>query len=200
MQDKKERRTNRQRSDTTRGDLMAAARKLFIEKGYAETATPDIVAAAGVTRGALYHHFEDKQALFSAVAEAEAKAVADQIERAAPDDLPPREALVRGGEAYLEAMALPGRTRLLLLDGPAVFGRAGMDEIDNRHGTRSLRAGILFAVRAGDLPHNLPVEAATQLLASAYDRAALSIETGGDPDEYRKALALLIDGLAALAG
>ncbi len=62
-------------------------------------------------------------------------------------------------------------------------------------------AAYLFAVRAGDLPQNLPVmEAATQLLASAYDRAALSIETGGDPDEYRKALALLIDGLAALAG
>lgn len=199
MQLKSERRSNRERSETTRAELMAAARRLFIEKGYADTATPDIVAAAGVTRGALYHHFEDKRALFSAVAEAEAKAVADEIERAAPDDMPPREALIKGGEAYLEAMALPGRTRLLLLDGPAVFGRAGMDEIDGRHGTRSLRAGILFAVRAGDLPQSLPVEAATQLLASAYDRAALSIEKGGDPAEYRKALALLIDGLAALA-
>lgn len=199
MQERKLRRTNRERSDTTRGDLIAAARKLFIERGYADTATPDIVAAAGVTRGALYHHFEDKKALFSAVAEAEAEAVAAETERAAPDDMPPREALIKGGEAYLAALALPGRTRLLLLDGPAVLGRAGMDEIDNRHGTRSLRGGILFAVRAGDLPQHLPVEAATQLLASAYDRAALSIETGSDTDEYRKALALLIDGLAALA-
>jgi AcrR family transcriptional regulator len=199
MQDKKERRTNRERSDTTRAELMAAARRLFIEKGYADTATPDIVAAAGLTRGALYHHFEDKKALFSAVAEAEAEAVAAETERAVSDGMRPREALIKGGDAYLSALALPGRTRLLLLDGPSVLGRTGMDEIDNRHGTRSLRGGILFAVRAGDLPQNLPIEEATQLLASAYDRAALSIETGGDPDEYRRALALLIDGLAALA-
>ena len=96
-------------------------------------------------------------------------------------------------------MALPGRTRLLLLDGPAVLGRAGMDEIDGRHGNRSLRAGIAFAVRSGDLPRDLPVDAATQLLSSAFDRAALAIENGASADDYRKALAALIDGLAATA-
>jgi hypothetical protein len=113
--------------------------------------------------------------------------------------MPTREALIKGGEAYLDAMAAPGRTRLLLLDGPAVLGRAVMDEIDDRHATGSLRAGILFAVRAGDLPRDLPVDAVTQLLAAAYDRAALAIEAGGDAGAYRKALALLIDGLAKLA-
>ncbi|MDQ6436459.1 helix-turn-helix domain-containing protein [Mesorhizobium sp. LHD-90] len=200
MQEKNERRSNRERSESTRAVLIEAARRLFIEKGYAETATPDIVAAAGVTRGALYHHFEDKKALFSAVAEAEARAVAEEIDRVAPDDMPAREALVKGGEAYLDAMTLPGRTRLLLLDGPAVLGRAGMDEIDDRHAARSLRAGILFAVRSGDLPRDLPVDAATHLLSSAYDRAALAIEAGGDADAYRAALAMLIDGVAALAG
>lgn len=199
MQLKSDRRSNRERSETTRAELIAAARRLFVDKGYAETATPDIVAAAGVTRGALYHHFTDKRALFAAVAEAEAQAVAAEIDSAAPDDMPPRDALVSGGEAYLAAMALPGRTRLLLLDGPAVLGRAGMDEIDGRHASRTLRAGIVFAVRDGVLPQTLPVDAATQLLSSAYDRAALSIEAGGDPDNYRRALAALIDGLAALA-
>ncbi|MEQ1950048.1 helix-turn-helix domain-containing protein [Mesorhizobium sp. CN2-181] len=200
MQDKNERRTNRERSETTRAVLIDAARKLFIERGYAETATPDIVAAAGVTRGALYHHFEDKKALFAAVAEAEAEAVAAETEGAVLDGMRPREALIKGGEAYLAALAQPGRTRLLLLDGPAVLGRAGMDEIDNRHGTRSLRGGIVFVVQAGGLPRDLPIEAMTQLLASAYDRAALAIETGGDADAYRAALAMLIDGLAALCG
>ena len=199
MQQESGRRSNKERSDFTRGALISAGRRLFLEREYAETGTPDIVAAAGLTRGALYHHFEDKKALFHAVVEAEARAVEQEIERAAPDDMPARQALVTGGEAYLEAMAAPGRTRLLLLDGPAVLGRAAMDEIDDRHATRSLRAGILFALRAGELPQGLPVDAATQLLAAAYDRAALSIAAGGDAGAYRLALAQLVDGLAALA-
>lgn len=199
MQRETERRSNKERSETTRAGLIAAARRLFIDRGYAQTGTPDIVNAAGLTRGALYHHFDDKKALFFAVVEAEARTVAEEIERAAPDDMPAREALIKGGEAYLDAMAAPGRTQLLLLDGPAVLGRAVMDQIDDRHATGSLRAGILFAARAGDLPRDLRVDAVTHLLAAAYDRAALAIEAGGDAGAYRKALALLIDGLAALA-
>ncbi|MGN6537039.1 MAG: helix-turn-helix domain-containing protein, partial [Mesorhizobium sp.] len=104
MQDKKPRRSNRERTDATRADLIAAARTLFIEKSYAETGTPEIVAAAGVTRGALYHHFPDKQALFRAVVEKEAEAVAAEIEAAAPETLAPRDALMAGSDAYLAAM------------------------------------------------------------------------------------------------
>jgi hypothetical protein len=62
-----------------------------------------------------------------------------------------------------------------------------------------LPAVIQLAVRGDELPQNLPIDAATQLLSSAYGRAALAIEAGGDADEYRRALAALIDGLAALA-
>jgi len=195
MQAKTERRSNRERTETTRADLLAAARRLFIDKGYADTVTPDIVAAAGVTRGALYHHFEDKKALFRAVCEREAAAVADEIDAAAPEAIGAREALLTGGEAYLAAMAQPGRTRLLLLDGPAVLGRAGMDEIDSRHGIRSLRAGIVFAVRNGVMRGDLPVEAITYLLSSAFDRAALAIDAGGDGADYRVALRALVGGL-----
>jgi len=196
MQQENGRRSNKERTETMRAALMAAARRLFIEKGYAETSTPEIVATAGVTRGALYHHFADKQALFHAVVENEAETVADEIERAAPADLPPLEALAKGGDAYLAAMAAPGRTRLLLIDGPAVLGRPGMDEIDGRHAVRSLRAGILFAVKAGDLPASLPAEAITMLLSSAFDRAALAVEAGGDAHDYRRALEALVHGLA----
>ncbi|TSE14191.1 helix-turn-helix transcriptional regulator, partial [Mesorhizobium intechi] len=104
MQQESARRSNRDRTEATRADLIAAARKLFTEKSYAETGTPEIVTAAGVTRGALYHHFADKQALFAAVVEQEAQAVAQEIERASPSSLEARDALIAGSDAYLDAM------------------------------------------------------------------------------------------------
>lgn len=194
MQEAKERRTNRDRTEATRRDLIAAARKLFTEKSYAETSTPEIVAAAGVTRGALYHHFADKQALFQAVVEQEAAEVAAEIESASPASLPPREALLAGSEAYLQAMRTPGRTRLLLLDGPAVLGRAGMDEIDARHGNRTLREGLVATMDSGAMKA-LPADALTGLLAAMFDRAALAIDAGAPAGDYRQTLIALIDGL-----
>ena len=195
MQQESGRRSNRDRTEATRADLIRAARKLFTEKSYAETGTPEIVAEAGVTRGALYHHFADKQALFAAVVEQEAASVAAEIDHASPPSLSARDALIAGSDAYLEAMRASGRTRLLLLDGPAVLGRAAMDAIDNRHGNRSLREGLVAAMRAQAMTR-LPAEALTALLAAAFDRAALAIEAGGSAEDYRAVLTSLIDGLA----
>ncbi|MDX8526667.1 helix-turn-helix domain-containing protein [Mesorhizobium sp. MSK_1335] len=189
------RRSNRDRTEATRADLIRAARTLFREKSYADTGTPEIVAAAGVTRGALYHHFADKQALFAAVVEQEAAMVAAEVDHASPVSLPAREALIAGSDAYLAAMRAPGRTRMLLIDGPAVLGRAAMDEIDNSHGNRSLREGLVAAMRAQSMAR-LPVEALTALLAAAFDRAALAIEAGASAEDYRAVLVALIDGLS----
>ncbi|RFC67563.1 MULTISPECIES: TetR/AcrR family transcriptional regulator [Mesorhizobium] len=195
MQEKIERRSNRERTEQTRGQLIAAARHLFTAKGYADTATPEIVEAAGVTRGALYHHFEDKKALFRAVCEQEAQLVAEAIEQAAPENLSLRDALIQGGDAFLRVMAAPGRTRLLLLDGPAVLGRAEMDEIDARHSGRTLRAGIAYGIREKAISPNLSIDAIAALLSAAFDRAALAIEAGGSAADYAQALAALIEGL-----
>uniref|UniRef100_Q07TS2 Transcriptional regulator, TetR family n=1 Tax=Rhodopseudomonas palustris (strain BisA53) TaxID=316055 RepID=Q07TS2_RHOP5 len=189
------RRTNQARSDTTKTALIAAARQAFIARGYAETSTPDLVEAAGVTRGALYHHFADKEALFRAVVEAEQAAVAGGIEDA-PGPGSPVEALIAGGEAYLAAMKAPGRTRLLLIDAPAVLGRAEVDVIDARHGVRTLREGLRAAIESGAI-EPLPIEATAQLLGAAYDRAALAIEGGADRSEFHAALRAMIEGLAA---
>ena len=195
MQQESARRSNRDRTEATRADLIAAARKLFTQKSYAETGTPEIVTAAGVTRGALYHHFADKQALFAAVVEQEAAVVAQEIDRASPPSLFARDALIAGSDAYLAAMRLPGRTRLLLLDGPAVLGRAAMDAIDNRHGNRSLREGLVAAMREQSMIR-LPADALTALFAAAFDRAALAVEAGASAEDYRAVLMALIDGLA----
>ncbi|WEX11231.1 TetR/AcrR family transcriptional regulator [Chelativorans sp. AA-79] len=190
------RRSNRERSEETREKLIDAARRLFVEKSYAETGTPEIVEAAGLTRGALYHHFADKQALFRAVVEREAECVAEEIEAETGPDLAPVEALIAGGDAFLAAMKAPGRTRLLLLDGPAVLGRAVMDEIDGRHGNRTLREGLQAAMQSGAV-RPLPLDALTALLGAAFDRAALAVEAGEEPAALRLVLAALIRGLAA---
>ena len=196
QQEKSGRRSNRERTETTRAALVAAARRLFVEKSYAETGTPEIVAAAGVTRGALYHHFADKQALFAAVVEAESQAVAEEVEQAAPAGLPPLDALRAGGAAFLAAMARPGRTRLLLLDGPAVLGHAVMDEIESRHGGRTLREGLVAAMAAGAI-RRLPVAALAAQLSAAFDRAALMIETGAKAEDHAAVLSALVEGLTA---
>lgn len=190
------RRSNKDRSDTTRAALIAAGRELFVSRGYAETGTPDLVAEAGVTRGALYHHFADKRALFRAVVEAESAAVAQEIESAARPGLPPLKALSKGGAAFLEAMQVAGRTQLLLIDAAAVLGREELDAIDARHGGRTLREGLAAAMQAGALP-KLPLAAIAQLLSAVYDRAALAIAAGADPGEWRGLIDTVLAGLAA---
>jgi AcrR family transcriptional regulator len=183
-------RSNQDRTEKTRAALIAAARALFVDKGYADTATPDIVAAAGITRGALYHHFRDKRDLFRAVAEAEARAVANDIEQAvAPEDGPPLDALLAGSRAYLDAMRAPGRTRLLLIEAPSVLGLAETRALDEAHAARTLREGL---AEAGS-----NAEAIGDLLSAAFDRAALAIDAGGDRAAYEAALSLLIRRLVA---
>ena len=145
-------RSNRDRTERTRSALMQAARTLFVEKGYADTSTPEIVAAASITRGALYHHFEDKRALFRAIVTDEALAVADAIEQKAPAGLSPIDALVEGSSAYLDAMRVPGRTRLLLIEGPSVLGQAEMKTLDEENAARTLRSGLEAAIDARGLP------------------------------------------------
>lgn len=186
-------RSNRDRTEKTRAALILAARALFVDKGYADTSTPEIVAAAGITRGALYHHFEDKRALFRAVVTDEALAVARAIERETPDGLQPLEALLKGSVAYLDAMRVPGRTRLLLIEGPSVLGLAEMKKLDDENAARTLRDGLEAAIDA----RGLPLAAVADLLSAAFDRAALAIDAGEDAQAYRAAIAALIQRVVA---
>ena len=195
MQQKNARRSNQERTDATRAELIAAARALFTGKGYAATGTPEIVSTAGVTRGALYHHFADKQALLRAVVEQEAAAVAAEIENATPDDPTDAIAALRAGaHAYLQAMRAPGRARLLLLDGPAALGRDGMDQIDAAHGNRTLREGLTLTMRAGAIAP-MPLGPLTTLLGAMFDRAALAIEQGEPADDYLAIMDAVLAGL-----
>ncbi|EJK80587.1 TetR family transcriptional regulator [Rhizobium rhizogenes] len=185
------RRSNRERTEATRQALIDAARILFVENGYAETATPDIVETAGVTRGALYHHFEDKKALFRAVVEQEADAVATAIEERSLGAGSAYDRLLAGAFAYFDAMVVAGRTRLLLLDGPAVLE---VQAVDGEHAEASLREGLAEFLAETDGPDVL-LSPLTTLLSAAFDRAALAIEAGGNRRDYEQAIASLIGGL-----
>ncbi|HWV21429.1 MAG TPA: helix-turn-helix domain-containing protein [Devosia sp.] len=188
------RKTQEERREGTRRALIAAARRHFAENGYAATNTPAIAAAAGVTRGALYHHFADKQALFEAVVEEEHALLAMAINAAAgaEDEPGPVRALIEGGEAYLAAMQDIGRRRILLIDAPAVIGRDRLEAINARFGLKTLIEGVGAAVGAGAI-RDLPVLPLAQLLDALFDRAALA--PAEELADYRKTIKALIRGL-----
>ncbi len=128
----------------TRAALVAAARQLFTIKGYHATGTNDLVALAGVTRGALYHHFRDKEALFEAVfrevSEALSHAAAAAAGAFAGD---PRRRLLEGIQAYLRLVAGSAEAqRILLLDGPVVFGWTRWREVQSDYSFADLARGL----------------------------------------------------------
>ncbi len=177
------------RTEATRLALLDAARAQFVARGHAGASTPAIVEAAAVTRGALYHHFDDKRALFHAVLAREAEAVADDIARATPPGLSPRAALEAGSRAYLASMATPGRTRLLLVEGPAVLGPGAVEALDAANAARALRDGLeeVLVGMPGDR-----LDAIASLLSAAFDRAALDIEAGAGEDVVHAAIVWML--------
>lgn len=140
--------TKREQRERTRATLIEAARRRFAEDGYAGAGTEAILAETGVTRGALYHHFADKQDLFAAVCEALQAEVAQRISQAAAGQ-PPYEAIAAGCLAFIDAVARPEARRILLLDAPGVLGWARWNALDARHGFGLLKAGIEAAHDAG---------------------------------------------------
>ncbi|MEO1199097.1 MAG: TetR/AcrR family transcriptional regulator [Pseudomonadota bacterium] len=190
-----QRRTNDERSQSTRGALVKAARSLFVRNGFAGTSTPEIVKAAGITRGALYHHFADKTDLFRAVVHNEFEAVARQIDRyALQEDVSAIDALLFGSRGYLSAMREPGRVQLMLIDAPAVLGRQDLDAIDRETSADTLRNGLRAAMTAGEI-RTLPLDALTAQLSALFDRAAMAIAQGDALEDHLAVIEAIIRGL-----
>lgn len=186
--------TQAERREQTRRALIAAARQLFADKGFAGTSTPEIAVAAGVTRGALYHHFADKAALFAAVVTEEHLLIAMAVNAAAAgeDEPGPIKVVLGGCYAFLDAMADPGRRRIMLVDAPAVLGPKAMAAIASAHGLSAMVHGLGDAMEA-DAIRRLPIEPLAQLLSAMVDRAAMAPET--EQADYRKAIKALVRGL-----
>lgn len=184
------RRTQVERRAATRVALMDAARALFIENGFAATGTPEIVASAGVTRGALYHQFADKKELFHAVATREAEAINSAIESATSNARGPREALRLGAIAYFDAASTHGRSEILLIQAPAVMGLDAATTLIHGAGGAELRHGLIAlhpTMATSD------VDALTNILSAAFDRAALAIANGAPRRPYERMVMTLLD-------
>lgn len=178
-----------EQGDATRQALVRGAITLFTEQGYTATSTSDIVAAAQVTRGALYHHFTDKQRLFLAALDAVEEDVYRRVGESIASSEPGIAARIRtGASAFLEACLDPPVQRILLQEGPAVLGWQRWHQMDNPHCARRLLAdGIAEAVRGGALPRQ-PAEPLTHLLYGALVQAGLVIAGSDDPKSTRDAM------------
>ncbi len=172
--------TKAQQREATTERLIEVAAEIFTRDGYASAATEEIVHLAGVTRGALYHHFGSKEGLFAAVLADIQRGVAQRIESvtAAYDDI--WDQLVAGSIVFLEVSIDPQVQRIMLIDAPAVLGWSLWRELDAQNSMRSLREALSELIKKHQLPQ-LPLDALTHLLSGAMNEAALWIAQSGNP-------------------
>ena len=196
------RRTQAERTAATRALLIGAARKLFAEKGFADVSTQAIVAAAGVTRGALYHQFDDKVGLFAAVyEEAERDLVADiarQIGEAQPPD--PLEAMRVGARLFLDGCAAPDVAQIVLIDAPAVLGWDRWRAVGMKYGLGVIEGMLAHAIAEGAIPEQ-PLRPTAHVLLGALDEAALFVSRAVDQRQARSEMDTVCDRLlSGIAG
>ncbi|MFC4909137.1 TetR/AcrR family transcriptional regulator [Actinomadura gamaensis] len=185
-----------EQGDATRRRLVDAAVALFTEHGFAGTSTTAVVRAAGVTRGALYHHFADKESLFEAAFQQVQREVADRCAAAALGAGPgPAERLRAGMAAFLDTCLEPHVQRVLLREGPLVLGWERSVAYDDPYcARRQLRAGMREAERLG-LVSPGRAEPLTHLLFGAANQAGVVITVAADPAAARAETGAAMDDL-----
>jgi AcrR family transcriptional regulator len=193
-------RTQEQRSAATQHALQTAARRLWGARGYAAVGTPEIAEAAGVTRGAMYHQYTDKTALFVAVIETVEAEVMERLQAivVAAQPSTPAEALRIAADAWLDIASEPDIRQMVLLDAPNVLGWNRFREISQRYAYGMTEQLLTAAIEAGELSR-LPVRTLATVMIGALDEAAMCLAGADDPaqekDGVRAVVHALIDGL-----
>jgi AcrR family transcriptional regulator len=189
------RRTQASRSAATRAALLDAARRLFAAQGYAGAGREEIVELAGVTRGALQHHFGRKQDLFLAVVEELEAELGGQIMTAAAEaGGDPMAELVLGCRAFLDAATDAAFRRIVLLDAPAVLGWQAWRELDARFGLGLVTMALQAAMDAGQMEHQ-PVEPLAHMLLAALNEGAMLVAQADDQAAARAEVGAAVDKL-----
>jgi AcrR family transcriptional regulator len=196
------RRTRRaEQAEGTRAALVDAARGLFAKHGYADVGTEQIVAAAALTRGSLYHHFEDKRDLFRAVYAEVDRELVEGIARVTLEEQDPWQRLITGCQAFLDACMDPALQRIVFLDAPSVLGwREWHEAAEAASALGIIEFGLHAAAEAGVVTiGNVPVFA--HLVLGALNEAGMFIAHADEPRRAREdvgaALIELLDGMRA---
>jgi AcrR family transcriptional regulator len=186
----------------TQDRLVKAAKSLFATKGYAGTAMEDLVAKAGMTRGALYHQYADKRDLFRAVFEAVEAELGQHIAMSVGAETDPWAQLRAGARAFLTHATTPAIRRIVLIDGPSVLGWEEWRRIDSLHSLGMVRAVFEMNVAAGNVVPQ-PIEPLAHLIVGALNEAALAVAAADDVDAVREefvaSLERVLDALRVMA-
>jgi AcrR family transcriptional regulator len=194
-------RTQAQRSEQTRGALVAAARKLFAERGYSEVGTEEIVREAGVTRGALYHHFDGKRELMRAVYEQLEEELSQEFAASVTPGAEPLQVLREGAETFLDQCLEREVQQIALLDAPAVLGWEEWREINARYALGLIEGVLRHGMETGSIREQ-PVRPLAHALIGALDEIAMVVARSDEPErtreEVRETLATLLRGAARI--
>ncbi len=192
--------TQAERTEATRGRLIASARRLFAEKGFAATSTEEILSAAEVSRGALYHHFSTKTDLFMAAFEA----VEDELTARLLDvatrggETDPIKIMELGFDAFLDECLNPEVQRIVMLEGPTVLGWDTWHELDEKYAFGTIKAVLGVAAETGRVAPE-SVDYLTHLLVGAIMQAGMVVARADDPVAAKRAMndsfALLISSI-----
>ena len=192
------RRTQAERSEATRTALLAVARCLFAERGYASVGTEEIVREAGVTRGALYHHFEGKRELLDAVYEQLEAQLAQELAETLVPGASVLDTLRVGAETFLDRCLEPEIQQIVLLDAPAVLGWERWREIGAQYGLGLISALLTAGIDAGEIRAQ-PVEPLAHALLGSLDEIAMYVARAPDQNAAREqageTVAALVEGL-----
>jgi AcrR family transcriptional regulator len=174
-----------QQSEATRGKLVRVGRDLFARRGFNDVPTEEIVRRAGLTRGALYHHFRDKRDLFAAVVEQVEQEVMQRVAQAALTESDAWEQQRAAIGAYLDVCLERDVQRIVLVDAPSVLGLAAWREIEAKYGLALVQAGLQSVIDAGYIEQQ-PVEPLAHLFLGALTEGGLLIARAEDREAARR--------------
>jgi AcrR family transcriptional regulator len=187
-------RTRAEQGEATRAALIATGRRMFAERGFSGVSAEEIVGAAGVTRGALYHHFDGKPGLFRAVLEDVEAETAARFANEALSKPDPWEAMAAGLEMFLDVCQEPEVRQIALTDAPSVLGWTAWREVESRHSLGLIRLGLENLIQAG-ITRPQPVEPLAHTILGMLTEAGLYVAGADDSEAARDEMAEVLRGM-----